>query len=175
MSAKQCACGATFRTTMPNAVECPRCRAIARTERTCVGCGDAHLRRFSKFCWPCTGANFIFSNWANGRLIAARAVAQARAAGELLPASAFKCVDCGRSANCYDHRDYNRPLIVDPVCKGCNIKRGPAVPREWSFDDFMQWVGGRDVGVGWANMSSPPALKKLAIRHFGLLDLKEPA
>ena len=37
-----------------------------------------------------------------------------------------KCVDCGKDAQCYDHRDYSKPLEVDPVCKSCNALRGPA-------------------------------------------------
>lgn len=36
------------------------------------------------------------------------------------------CVDCGGIAVAYDHRDYDKPLEVDPVCKRCNILRGPA-------------------------------------------------
>lgn len=37
------------------------------------------------------------------------------------------CVDCGKRATCYDHRDYARPLDVDPVCDSCNCLRGPAI------------------------------------------------
>ncbi len=36
------------------------------------------------------------------------------------------CVDCGKGAFCYDHRDYTRPLEVVPVCRGCNAQRGHA-------------------------------------------------
>lgn len=39
------------------------------------------------------------------------------------PNSLF-CLDCGRKAQVYDHRDYNFPLDVDPVCRKCNKKRG---------------------------------------------------
>lgn len=38
----------------------------------------------------------------------------------------YACVDCGESATCYDHRDYNYPLMVEPVCRSCNGKRGRA-------------------------------------------------
>ncbi len=38
------------------------------------------------------------------------------------------CVDCGKQALVYDHRDYNKPLDVEPVCQSCNIKRGPGIP-----------------------------------------------
>lgn len=40
------------------------------------------------------------------------------------------CVDCGRPAQCYDHRDYDKPLEVDPVCLKCNVNRGPAKQHE---------------------------------------------
>lgn len=36
------------------------------------------------------------------------------------------CVDCGRAAKEYDHRDYTKPLDVVPVCGSCNAKRGTA-------------------------------------------------
>lgn len=37
------------------------------------------------------------------------------------------CVDCGQPATDYDHRDYSKPLDVDPVCHVCNLARGPAL------------------------------------------------
>jgi hypothetical protein len=40
------------------------------------------------------------------------------------------CVDCGLPARGYDHRDYSKPLAVEPVCRGCNRKRGPAIGKE---------------------------------------------
>lgn len=49
-------------------------------------------------------------------------------AGRLSKASAFKCVDCGNKAQCYDHRDYREPLKVEAVCRGCNNRRGRAQP-----------------------------------------------
>jgi hypothetical protein len=39
-----------------------------------------------------------------------------------------KCVDCGAVARVYDHRDYNRPIHVVPVCSRCNKLRGHAKP-----------------------------------------------
>ncbi len=38
------------------------------------------------------------------------------------------CIDCGSRATDYDHRDYNKPLEVEPVCQSCNLKRGRAIP-----------------------------------------------
>lgn len=52
------------------------------------------------------------------------------ARGEMLRATLLKCVDCGRQATCYDHRDYSKPLDVDAVCRGCNNKRGPGAPYD---------------------------------------------
>lgn len=39
-----------------------------------------------------------------------------------------ECMDCGEPAECWDHRNYHHPLAVDPVCKGCNNRRGPGFP-----------------------------------------------
>ena len=41
----------------------------------------------------------------------------------------IKCTDCPKMAVEYDHRDYNKPTEVEPVCKSCNDRRGPAIPR----------------------------------------------
>jgi formylmethanofuran dehydrogenase subunit E len=40
----------------------------------------------------------------------------------------FPCRDCGEPSTDYDHRDYNKPLEVEPVCRSCNLLRGPALP-----------------------------------------------
>lgn len=57
-----------------------------------------------------------------------RMVAAAVRFGYLTPISECTCVDCGAPAVDYDHRDYGKPLDVDPVCRACNIRRGPAKP-----------------------------------------------
>jgi hypothetical protein len=43
-------------------------------------------------------------------------------------ASTLKCLDCGAPAAAYDHRDYDKPLEVEPVFRKCNVKRGPGEP-----------------------------------------------
>lgn len=56
------------------------------------------------------------------------------------------CVDCGRNAECYDHRDYSKPLDVDPVCLGCNSRRGrgdmpqPKVPSDFRLNERGEMV-----------------------------------
>lgn len=47
--------------------------------------------------------------------------------GEMDRADAHSCVDCGKQARDYDHRDYLKPLDVVPVCRGCNVRRGTAL------------------------------------------------
>lgn len=46
--------------------------------------------------------------------------------GKLTAPYKLKCTDCGARATEYDHRDYAKPLDVEPVCRSCNKKRGPA-------------------------------------------------
>jgi hypothetical protein len=59
------------------------------------------------------------------------------------------CTDCGRPATGYDHRDYRKPLDVEPVCHGCNVYRGSALPVEEADVDNLiawrkQWVSDRN-------------------------------
>lgn len=63
-----------------------------------------------------------------GQAAAHQLVAAHVAAGLLRSPSEWACVDCGGQATEYDHRDYMRPLDVDPVCRRCNRLRGPALP-----------------------------------------------
>jgi hypothetical protein len=56
-----------------------------------------------------------------------KAVARARRLGQLPDPATLDCVDCGGYAIEYDHRDYSKPLEVQPVCRRCNLKRGPAI------------------------------------------------
>lgn len=60
--------------------------------------------------------------------LAGRFVALAKQLGALPPLgdASIRCVDCGAVATEYDHRDYAKPLEVEPVCRGCNALRGSA-------------------------------------------------
>lgn len=61
--------------------------------------------------------------------------------GFLPDPSSCICVDCGKVAACYDHRDYSMPLDVEPVCIACNSHRHrgkmPATkdPRDFALTD----------------------------------------
>lgn len=61
------------------------------------------------------------------KYLAHKAVAQARRAGLIASPRQYQCADCASPATEYDHRDYTKPLEVDPVCRGCNVRRGPAI------------------------------------------------
>ena len=48
----------------------------------------------------------------------------------------YACTDCDGIATEYDHRDYSRPLDVEPVCGSCNKRRGTAI---WPTADRYQF------------------------------------
>ena len=84
----------------------------------CFICGDAAYSRFARFCDRC----FRGSKPASIEYAVRRAIRL----GELKPVKECICVDCGAPARHYDHRDYNKPTDVEPVCARCNSRRGPA-------------------------------------------------
>lgn len=93
----------------------------------CERCGVVDLSRrhsCARFCDTCQPARFADI----GGTAAHKAVNKAVRAGILPKVSTQVCVDCGKPACDYDHRDYGKPLEVDPVCRSCNRRRGPARP-----------------------------------------------
>ena len=89
----------------------------------CAACGVG-LRGIrsgcASYCYGCMSARKPIMN------AAMRAVKKAIERGLLPPIDGRYCVDCGAFAHVYDHRDYSKPLSVDPVCRSCNRTRGPA-------------------------------------------------
>jgi hypothetical protein len=63
------------------------------------------------------------------RQFALFAVAREIRLGNLRRPSELVCADCERQAQQYEHRDYRKPLEVVPICRSCNMKRGPALPH----------------------------------------------
>lgn len=61
------------------------------------------------------------------RCLATNKVRTAVRNGVLPNPATLRCADCDRPADRYDHRDYGKPLQVEPVCISCNNKRGPAI------------------------------------------------
>lgn len=98
----------------------------------CVDCGIPTKKRSGTRpalrCARCWTVRDVQLEFLSGKRTAAQAVFNAKKAGLLAPATAFKCADCDQPAECYDHRDYGRPLDVDPVCRSCNAMRGSALP-----------------------------------------------
>lgn len=94
-------------------------------KKLCHFCNDEITNRHSsaKTCLPC-----MQSPERTGKQKAMVLVHGAVKKGLLAPVNTLLCVDCGNQAQCYDHRDYNEPLKVVPVCRKCNHKRGPAIP-----------------------------------------------
>lgn len=78
--------------------------------------------------------------WANQ---AHRLVASAIRQGLLpdLKGGEYACVDCSAVATVYEHRDYSRPLDVEPTCETCNFRRGTAKwpePGRYQFKRLEQ-------------------------------------
>lgn len=100
-------------------------RKIAYRTRTyhCRICSDEFEGYFvgrNWYCEPCRLDHF------EAQRAAASWVARAIRAGVLMPARMLRCIDCGNWAHGWEHRDYDKPLEVDPTCTSCNFKRGPA-------------------------------------------------
>ena len=92
----------------------------------CIFCNLEIQNRDSraKICWPCVDSNRKL----NGQVAAMNAVSKAVRQGNLPSVKTLLCVDCGKPGQCYDHRDYNKPTEVEPVCRKCNKRRGSAKP-----------------------------------------------
>lgn len=89
---------------------------------------DGRKRRPPVRCDACRNLRNLWSEVLSGRSAAQSAVSRAKRDGILPSAEGMPCSDCPRTAECYDHRDYGRPLQVDPVCRSCNSIRGHAKP-----------------------------------------------
>jgi hypothetical protein len=95
-----------------------------------------------KFCEPCkkrrTADSVRHSVKKSGAEGAYAVMRLAIRLGLLAHPKNFSCVDCGFPAHAYDHRDYNKPLDVAPVCYTCNRKRGAALPFVRIDDTFLK-------------------------------------
>lgn len=91
-----------------------------RTILYCENCGKRMRHGYAaRFCGKC----YKIRSSTIGKAISKVNVARKNGTLPLLDGK-IKCVDCGKPAKQYDHRDYSKPLDVDPVCRGCNVKRG---------------------------------------------------
>lgn len=103
----------------------------------CCECGKVELVRGGSQHFRCHECKtIVFSRRSLGDASASNMVGKAVRNGILRPATDFCCADCGKPATEYDHRDYNEPLRVEPVCRSCNLLRGPAIPRR----GYIEWA-----------------------------------
>lgn len=131
--------------------------ALARS--TCSVCGVVHISRCSTNkgrCPNCTAQGLrnpsVGYRWTGTDEGCSRVSALIRE-GRLQHPTKLACVDCGKAAEQYDHRDYNKLEEVQPVCRGCNLRRGPAKPADGSLE--------RLVATGWAPYRSRRATAKV--------------
>lgn len=142
---RTCKCGFDLRYHDAKVVVCRYCREAESPEKTCPDCGTHYRKLYSRKCPTCQLTSYIYRAYATGSALAMAAVFKAKNAGKLQPASSFPCVDCGAPAEHYEHRDYNRPLDVEPTCRSCNYRRGNAKPKSWSFDEFWAYYSSLEV------------------------------
>lgn len=112
---------------------------MTKTIHYCRYCGvntrSAHMRT----CGHCLSVQNFLTDIGSGRMRAGSAVACAINRGDLARATEFVCA-CGKPAEQYDHRDYNRPLEVEPVCRSCNVRRGSAIPLAWDAKEWRKYI-----------------------------------
>lgn len=122
-------CSGCGNPTMTISGVCHRCsraqKDAAIGDRYCALCTAviATDRRASSYCsWACVMQATSIASKAS--TVLRNAINKGKA-----PAMAPEtlCVDCGAKATDFDHRDYTKPLDVEPVCRACNIRRGPAL------------------------------------------------
>jgi hypothetical protein len=113
-------------------------RKLPNKEKLCILCGQNRRDGQRPHCWTCGLTNHIYRKSGTGQLDAHKAVLLAVKQGRMAPPTDFVCVDCEKPAEAYEHRDYNHPLDVQPVCRVCNRKRGNAIPKNMTYAEFME-------------------------------------
>lgn len=93
--------------------------------KNCLMCKIAFEHKYARYCTSCIPVMKRL------RKCTMQIVANAIKKGKIAKIDGQKCMDCGNPAEVYDHRDYGKPLCVDPVCRGCNVRRGSAIGFGW--------------------------------------------
>lgn len=109
---------------------CSTCKKVLNDE-----CTTTQSLMSRKFCFACSQERQKSyrrnrpGNRLNDNEAARQLTKYAVKIGFLLHPSNYICMDCKRrQAECYDHRDYSKPLDVDAVCLPCNSSRGRGIP-----------------------------------------------
>lgn len=104
----------------------------------CVRCGVSHIA-------PIQRRRNICPDYSKERLAegykASALLNRAIKQGLIPHISTLSCSDCGAGAKNYDHRDYTKPLDVEPVCCSCNTKRGPAMDSKLRVFAKVEYFG----------------------------------
>lgn len=126
---------------------------------------------------PSHVARYALAVYYSGRTLAGQAVARHVAKKILRKPSEFQCTDCDVQATEYDHRDYNKPLDVAPVCHKCNLRRGRAIWKKWnSFEEFWAWFEQNPMYQWWSSrgwISKESMLQEVEFDPFGKRTRKE--
>lgn len=128
----------------------------------CKICGEHFERSWrQKLCEECARAvrRLRAEFYGDAQQDAMTEVAKAIRHGKLKPATRFRCTDCSKRAECYDHRSYERPLDVEPVCRSCNLKRGHT-------DDLPEYLRVDRRGTPTTYVP-PPELKRAVLEYRG--------
>ena len=125
------------RTTAAVCAWCLRDDKVSASKHACALCGQefhsiGSRRHGSPYC-----SLTCVSLLTEARTKALAKVAAAVKSGLIVTARWNQCVDCGNQADHYDHRNYMRPLSVQPVCRSCNKKRGPALDIRELVSDYL--------------------------------------
>jgi hypothetical protein len=98
-------------------------------DRNCEECGSDISRQHggARFCLVCAhdrSAAYKYNPQQGAHIIVQAAVRHG-----ILPKldGSIDCTDCDKPAAQYDHRDYMKPMEVDPVCCSCNQLRGMGI------------------------------------------------
>jgi hypothetical protein len=108
----------------------------AASNTICIDCG-IHCHTNGRRCKKCSVVNNLYRVFGTGQYEALTIVANEIRRQRMRPAKEYKCVDCGGEAAIYEHRDYGKPLEVEPVCQACNLLRGHAIPKRKTFNEFV--------------------------------------
>ena len=126
---------------------------------------------------PSSVARYALTVYYSGRELAGQAVARHVAKKILRKPSEFPCADCGVYATEYDHRDYNKPVDVTPVCHKCNLRRGRDIWKRWgSFDEFWAWFEPLPMAQWWMKrgmLSKESILQEIEFDPLGTRSRKE--
>ena len=75
----------------------------------------------------------------------------------------LRCTDCGKQAHGYDHRDYSKPLEVQPTCTSCNHRRGKGWSPAWAYDGRYCFIG--EHYPNWKYAKLTPLREKYEMHH----------